>query len=74
MTCQTCLSNRVVQVSGKTGDMCTISLIGTVRSDYVPYDMGGGDYLTFKYCLDCGQMQGKFPCGETDIEYGGPLS
>jgi hypothetical protein len=30
---------------------------------YVPSKMGigGGDYMEFSYCLDCGQIQGKFP-------------
>lgn len=31
--------------------------------DYVPSDLniGGGDYLSFDVCLDCGQMQGEWP-------------
>lgn len=30
---------------------------------YVPYDLniGGGDYIDIKVCLDCGQMQGEWP-------------
>jgi len=30
---------------------------------YVPRDMGigGGDYVKFSYCADCGQIQGEFP-------------
>ena len=37
---------------------------------YVPEDIGCGenDYIEFKYCLDCGQMQGKWPKPETEIE------
>ncbi len=33
---------------------------------YVPYNMGigGGDYIEAIYCLDCGQIQGKFPIEE----------
>jgi hypothetical protein len=43
---------------------------------YVPDDLGlgfthgGGDHVTFSYCLNCGQMQGRFPLKLTKIEQG----
>jgi hypothetical protein len=30
--------------------------------------IGGGDYVAFSYCLDCGQIQGDFPLPETGME------
>lgn len=40
--------------------------------DYVPKDMniGGGDYIRFSYCLDCGKIQNEFPLPKTDLEGG----
>ena len=34
---------------------------------YVKYNMniGGGDEISFRYCLECGQLQGKFPLPKT---------
>lgn len=70
-TCQTCLSTRIASVTGKTDDRCSVAINGVGLDGYVPLDMsiGGGDYLRFAYCLDCGQIQGKFPLGETSLEY-----
>ena len=28
---------------------------------------GGGDYIDISYCLECGQIQDKFPIAEEDI-------
>ncbi len=63
MSCDSCNSNRLVNVSGKCSDMCNISYKQMERDDDVPRDMeiGGGDYLEFTYCLDCGKIQGNFP-------------
>lgn len=30
--------------------------------------IGGGDYVEFDYCLDCGQIQGTFPVPKHEIE------
>ena len=69
MTCK-CGSKRIAEVNGKTSDMCFVSVGNVDDRDYVPRDMniGGGDYLDFSYCLDCGQMQGKFPLPITELE------
>lgn len=66
MFCQNCHKNRILSVNGKCSDMCDVqsSDIGGMSYDgYVPRDLniGGGDYIEFEMCLDCGQVQGKFP-------------
>lgn len=68
--CQKCRSLRVAKVNGKTSDMAYVEVAGKPKDGYVPRDMniGGGDYLSFSYCLDCGQMQGTFPLPKTEME------
>lgn len=70
MSCQKCNSERVASVGGKTSDMCFVSLGNKEHDGYVPYKMniGGGDYIEFQYCLDCGQIQGEFPLPPCEIE------
>lgn len=69
VTCE-CGSERIAEVSGKCSDQCSIQLGDFSRDDYVPSDMGigGGDYLNFSYCLDCGRIQGTFPLDQTELE------
>lgn len=63
MICQNCNKDRVLSISGKTSDMCFSKFQDKKTDGYVPYGMniGGGDYLEFEVCLDCGQVQGKWP-------------
>lgn len=70
MNCQTCKSDRVVLVDGKTSDMCGVNINDKTAHGYVPSDMGigGGDYLRFELCLNCGQVQGEFPLPQTELE------
>lgn len=65
-----CTHKRIADVTGKCSDMFNATVNGIEYSDYVPDDMGigGGDYMRFSYCLDCGQIQGDFPLPETEIE------
>lgn len=74
MECR-CGSKRIATVGAKCSDMCHIELQdekGFVNESdgYVPKDMGigGGDYIKFSYCLNCGSMIGDFPLEETDLE------
>lgn len=69
MTCA-CPNQRIASVSGKTDDRCNVNIGSNGQSDYVPRDMGigGGDYLQFCYCLECGQIQGKWPLPITKLE------
>ena len=64
MTCKNCKSTRVASVSAKCSDCCSVIYDdGYSEEGYVPRDIGigGGDYLEFKYCLDCGMIQDDFP-------------
>jgi hypothetical protein len=75
MICTKCNGKRVAQVIAKCSDCCHIYMEDLKDPDnypgyngYVPSDMGivdedwqTGDYVSFHWCLDCGQIQGKFP-------------
>jgi len=63
-TCQNCKSERVLEVSAKCSDTCSASFNGVEHQGYVPESLGiddGEDYVYFKVCLECGQMQGVWP-------------
>ncbi len=70
MTCFHCGSGRIIDVQSKCDDRCGISLGEIEVNGYVPYDLGigGGDYVEFKLCLECGQQQGTFPRPLTRME------
>jgi hypothetical protein len=58
-TCEHCGSRSILHVTGKTSDRCCVTY-GKHRSDgYVPEDIsiGGGDYLEFSLCMQCGRVQ-----------------
>ena len=62
--CQRCKSHRVVSITAKCSDGFYIRFWGGKEQEgYVPhkFGIGGGDYVEFDYCFDCGQIQGKFP-------------
>jgi hypothetical protein len=65
MSCQTCKSENIANVGAKCSDMCTVSGPGGLNGEpnYVPFGIGigGGDYMDFSYCLDCGIIQGEWP-------------
>ena len=69
-TCQRCNSSRVAHVNGKVSDMCYIQIDDMEHDGYVPHGspIGGGDYLEFEVCLDCGQMQGTWPAQQMSME------
>ncbi len=70
MQCQKCNSKRIASIGGKCSDCCGVDVLHHSRSGYVPGDMGigGGDYIEFDYCLDCGQIQGNFPLPPCELE------
>jgi hypothetical protein len=72
MPCTRCNSQRIAQLTAKCSDLCSIGIEGTTKEHdgYVPKDMniGGGDYVCLNYCLECGQIQGKFPLPTTELE------
>ncbi len=66
--CQHCNGERLMDVSAKCSDMCSLNYKDMEKHDYVPdfIGIGGGDYIEFEYCLDCGRIQGDFPLEEID--------
>lgn len=70
MICQKCQNDRVVRVNAKCDDRIHINLNGVEHDGYVPSDMniGGGDYINAAVCLDCGQLQGKWPLPPSVLE------
>lgn len=70
MKCHRCSSERILEFTAKCSD-CSGSSIGDFQKEgYVPRDLGigGGDYVEFNLCLDCGQMQGEFPREKSEME------
>ena len=61
--CQQCNSKRLANISGHCSDMFSFNGDEYSHNGYVPYNIniGGGDYVEIVFCLQCGQMQGKFP-------------
>ena len=73
MACQKCKSERVASINGKCSDMCFFKVPGyETRNGYSPQGVGlknsYGDYVEFDYCLECGQIQGKFPVSEESVK------
>lgn len=60
MECSHCGSNRILSISAKCSDMCSLDFKGVERNDYPPKDLkiGGGDYIEIDICLNCGMAQG----------------
>lgn len=63
--------------------MCSVTMSPPLDADdvvehlgSVPHDMniGGGDYIEFEFCLECGQIQGEFPTPLTEMELKAGLS
>lgn len=70
MKCQKCESERLCSICSKSSDLNSGAVVGTEFDGYVPHDIGigGGDYVDFTWCLECGQIQGQFPL-ETPEKY-----
>lgn len=70
--CQRCGKSRLAEILARCSDMCSVDLNGRRRHGYVPRDLGvgGGDDVHFTYCLDCGQIQGRFPVPPIRMEAG----
>lgn len=61
--CAGCKSERLYMVNAKCSDCCGVSTPDGESDGYVPrgINIGGGDYVSFTYCADCGKIQGTFP-------------
>lgn len=70
MACRNCGGERIAQVSAKCSDLCCFNTEGKKTQGYVPGNMriGGGDYIAFRYCLDCGQIQDEFPVSDEAVK------
>jgi len=69
MSCKRCKKDRIASVNGETSDLCSVSYRDKETDGYVPYDIGigGGDYLEFGYCLECGTLVGDFPINDRTV-------
>jgi hypothetical protein len=63
--CRDCKGDRILGVCGKTSDLYSHAFKGKSYDGYVPDNLGigGGDYIEFGLCLDCGKIQDDFPKG-----------
>lgn len=64
--CIKCSSERILEIDAQQRDSFFMRFKNTKREydGYQPGDIGLGsdeDSVRFKYCMDCGQIQGKFP-------------
>ena len=65
--CQSCSSNNLVVIGCKHSDMSWIESLNDKLIVYEGYGITGTpwctdpDYMNMTLCLECGQMQGKFP-------------
>ena len=69
----TCDSDRLLRINGKTSDMFSCSGVGVEYDGYVPEgiiigDGGYGDYIGFQFCLECGKIQGNFPISDSKVK------
>lgn len=71
MKCIKCSSDRVINISGKTSDCYSHNYQGREYIGYVPDNIGigGGDYIEFELCLNCGQIQDTFPKQDPNVMY-----
>lgn len=70
MACQRCQSDKLASINAKSSDLNYVTIGERERDGYVPYDfgIGGGDYIRFWWCLNCGQIQGEWPIPLEHIE------
>lgn len=66
----TCEHKRRAGLTAKCSDLCFVEMGEREHDGYVPDDMGigGGDYVGFTWCLDCGQIIGKWPVPPCKLE------
>lgn len=69
MTCK-CGSTRFARVFGKCNDAFCAAVPGGDYDGYVPHNLniGGGDTMEFKFCMECGTIQADWPLAFTATE------
>ena len=72
MICQKCESGRILSMISICYKEFFVDINGHKYEGHVldGIGIGGGDYVRFDYCLECGQIQGEFPLAKTDFEEG----
>ena len=72
MLCQRCGSERILEISAKCSDLCCtrVAHLDIEKDGYVPdfHFAEYGDYLQPTICLECGQVQGKFPITDAQVK------
>ena len=64
-----CNCSRLIDLNAKCNDLCFINIDNKYEHEgYVPsgLNIGSGDYIKFKYCIDCGKIQGNWPLDVSD--------
>lgn len=65
MNCQRCNSDKILNFSAKCSDQFSCTYKGEGYRGLVPQGIGindqYGDFVEGDLCLNCGQVQGKFP-------------
>ncbi len=61
--CKVCLSERIIAISGHSKDLAMCEYYGLEHEGYLPDidNVCGGDDINIVVCLECGQLQGKWP-------------
>jgi len=70
MKCKNCKSERIASVLANCEDTFQLEYLNQYYDGYVPEGIGLGDNEEgpeFKYCLNCGTIQGEFPIDEATI-------
>jgi hypothetical protein len=69
MTCL-CSDKKLISLTGKCSDLCSVSYKDQESCGYVPNNIGigGGDYVEFKYCGNCGYIQNFKPLTDAEIK------
>lgn len=71
MKCKFGCGSRILDVSGKPSDRNFViaTHLDAEKEGYVPYGLGigGGDYIEFELCLDCGRIQSDWPIDDSTV-------
>jgi hypothetical protein len=71
MNCKKCNSDRITSIYAKCSDLFNLEYKSSSYEGYVldNIGIGGGDDVSFKYCLECGQIQNSFPVNDPVLNY-----
>jgi hypothetical protein len=70
MQCQRCNSDRILSAYGKCSDCFSATFGIRNATGYVAQGVNLGndsDYMEIKVCMECGQLQGKFPVSDSAV-------